>query len=359
MNSVIDTYVSALSRGYLTPDTSQENAARALDLLRVELGLVRSPVLQKIRAFFRSSPPKSSGVYLHGGVGRGKSMLMDMFYQRVKDSVPARRVHFHEFMIETHDWLHANRRGDTDDLLIGYAAHVSSNAHLICFDEFHVTDVADAMILSRLFTSLFDKGVAVVATSNWPPDKLYEGGLQRELFLPFIDLIKLRMNVVHLDNGIDYRMREQAPRMDSNTSYFYPLNAATKSRITELFETSSAGQEKQTRIFTVKGRDIAVPCAGHIARLSFADMCERPHAAEDYLKIADAFDVFFLEGVPKMGYDRRNETKRLMLLIDVLYDKNKKLIVSADAPPEKLYHGHDHAFEFGRTISRLSEMTRG
>lgn len=293
------------------------------------------------------------GVYMHGGVGRGKSMMMDMFFQSIPETAAKkRRVHFHEFMIETHDWMHKGQGLKVDNLLPRYAAYVAETARLLCFDEFHVVDVADAMILSRLFSALFDKGVTVVATSNWEPERLYEGGLQRELFLPFIDLIRENMEVVHLDSETDYRTTVE----QDQDYYFWPLNAETEAKFDRLFAQMTGGQTPQLKKLIVKGRNLLMACANGVARCSFDDLCERPHGAEDYLTIAASFDTLFLEGVPKMGQEKRNEVKRLMSLVDVLYDKRKKLVISAAAPPDRLYYGIDHRFEFDRTISRIQEM---
>lgn len=345
--SVLDLYQAAVDRGDLSPDPAQARGAQALHSLAGALTASRT-----FSWFKKKAPPK--GLYLHGGVGRGKSMLMDLFFGVIEKDIPARRVHFHEFMIETHDWLHARRKERLSDLMPRYAADVAKRVRLLCFDEFHVTDVADAMILSRLFTALFEKGVVVVATSNWPPERLYEGGLQRDLFLPFIDLIQRRMDVIHLDHGIDYRRATVGA--SAGGRYYYPLGYAANKWADEVFFRLSGGDRTQMVTVTVKGRDIPVLSAGRVARISFSDMCERPRAAEDYLHIADMFDSFVFEGIPKMGYDRRNETKRLMLLIDVLYDRKKDVYMTADAAPEKLYFGHDYAFEFDRTVSRLKEM---
>lgn len=293
-----------------------------------------------------------NGVYLHGGVGRGKSMLMDLFFDAVKKEKKSRRVHFHAFMIETHEWLHAQRGRRVDNLLPAYARDVAKNVEVLCFDEFFVTDVADAMILSRLFTALFERGVAIVVTSNWVPERLYEGGLQRDLFLPFIALLKERMDVVHLDSERDYRAVFEQDR----NMYFWPLGHGASEKADDLFAglTDCAPPEKE--ILKVKGREICIRAANGVARCPFSQLCEQPRGAEDYIRIADKYHTLFLEGVPKLGYDRRNEAKRFMSLVDVLYDKGRHLVVTADAPPDRLYSGHDHAFEFDRTVSRLREM---
>lgn len=344
MTGMLDDYHARIVRGDLKSDPHQEAAAKALQTVLEGLSIKRG--------FFNRAPwPK--GVYIHGGVGRGKSMLMDLFFSHVPQTLSKRRVHFHAFMIETHDWLHQKRSGGAvDNLLPLYAKHVAAHTRVLCFDEFHVTDVADAMILSRLFTALFDLGVVVIATSNWVPDRLYEGGLQRDRFLPFIALLKDRMTIVHLDSPTDYRVET----VQDLQTYLYPLNAHTHEKMDMYFAALSAHAPVQSVTLRIKGRDIAVQTAGGVARFTFAQLCEQPHGAEDYLAIAAQFHTVFLENIPRLTYDRRNETKRLMTLIDVLYDSRRRVILSAEAPPEKLYSGHDHAFEFDRTISRLQEM---
>lgn len=344
MHNLLEAYHAKVKAGDITPDREQEKAAQALQRLYDDLTAPKK--------FFQKKKP-ARGVYIHGGVGRGKSMLMDLFSQSLPDGIKKRRVHFHEFMIETQDWLHARRGGQAvEDLFPKYAKHVSDTVQVLCFDEFHVTDIADAMILSRLFTALFESGVAIVATSNWVPDRLYEGGLQRERFLPFIALVKEKMQIVHLDSETDYR--EEA--VQDLETYLYPLNAATKTKANQFFRQLSNGQAERTEIVRVKGRDIPVQVAEGVAKFTFQQLCEQPHGAEDYLTIAKKFHTVFLEGIPKMGYDRNNEAKRLMTFVDVMYDARRRVIFTAEASPEKLYHDDKYAYEFERTISRLKEM---
>lgn len=357
----LNLYKEKIKHGFLHSDPEQEQAAIVLENLYQELMIAHTEKrtwLQWAKGLGGHKREAPKGVYMYGGVGRGKSMLMDLFFDALPGDIKKRRVHFHAFMIDVHDYFHSRRESDdfsegVDGLVPSLAALISARSKVLCFDEFHVTDVADAMILGRLFTALFDRGVVVVATSNWEPDRLYEGGLQRERFLPFIELLKSRMNVVHLDSETDYRRQFLA----EEGSYFHPLNAQTTTKVNEVFIKLTQGKAPHREILKVKGRNIvASRVAEGVARFSFAQLCESPHGAEDYLKIAESFHTVFLEAVPKLNYDRRNEAKRLMTLIDALYETGTKLVMSADAPAEELYLGHDHEFEFQRTVSRLLEM---
>lgn len=346
-----------LATGQIVDDSNQGRAAEALD--RVYNNMLEAygerPGWKQKLGFGRK--PSARGVYIYGPVGRGKSMLMDILYESIPANIKKRRVHFHQFMIEVHDYIHSRRveeGGDwMDSALPSLAVVVANRCKVLCFDEFHVTDVADAMIMSRLFTEIFEQGVAVVATSNWAPDKLYEGGLQRDRFLPFIELIKKQMDIIHLDSETDYR----AQKLREMSVYFSPLNAEAHARADSLFESLTEGEEPYPDLINVKGRTIQVPAvAKGVARFSFANLCERPLGAEDYLEIGKRYHTVFLEDVPKLTYDRRNEAKRFMTLVDILYDNHRNLVITADAQPEKIYSGSDHAFEFERTISRLMEM---
>lgn len=377
----IDLYKEKISAGVLKPDLAQETTLQALQRLFDQL--ISSPPAQRkwgegkgeggkeFAARLLSpltitlSPLKKhagegmkiKGLYLHGGVGRGKSMLMDLFYQSLPPEIPAQRVHFHEFMIGVHDYIHTRRESDgiregVDATLPLFAARLAEKTRVLCFDEFHVTDVADAMILGRLFRCLFENDVVIVATSNWPLERLYEGGLQRDRFLPFITLMQERMESIDLGHGADYRSEYIAQA----GSYFTPLDPEANHQADHLFQKMTDHSPISEERLNVKGREITVRTAKGVARFSFSQLCEQPMGAEDYLKIAQSYRTVFLENVPTLGYDRRNEAKRLMILIDALYEAKTRLIVTAEALPEKLYRGHDHAFEFDRTISRLREM---
>lgn len=339
--SPLHVYRQQIKIGELAPDAAQRHAVEALDRLFHDLTAKKKPKLIK-------------GVYLHGGVGRGKTAMMDLFFACVPENIGKHRVHFHAFMIGVHEALHKARsakNGDSEAALLKFAKVLAAQTRLLCFDEFHVTDIADAMILSRLFTALLDAGVAVVATSNWSPDRLYEGGLQRDRFLPFIKLIKASLEIIEVDGGIDYRTNARG-----GARYFSPLGSAAKEWADRVFAVLTDNRPPSTDTLTVKGRQLSIFAAAGVARLSFAQLCEQPMGAEDYLAIAKRYPTVLLEGIPKMGYDRRNEAKRFMILIDALYDRGTVLYASADVLPDRLYTGHDHAFEFQRTVSRLTEM---
>ncbi len=311
--------------------------------LKARLGLARR----------RQDPPQ--GLYLYGGVGRGKSMLMDLFYREAPVE-RKRRTHFHEFMLEVHEALHARRKaggGKSDDPLPKIAAEVAEDAWLLCFDEFFVTDIADAMILARLFEALFEEGVVVVATSNWPPDDLYKDGLQRERFLPFVDLMKQKLDLLHLSSPTDYRML----RLKAIKTYYAPLGPAATKALEKAFADITEGARAESHDVGVRGRTIQVAKAARgVACTDFHELCEKPRGAEDYLALARDFHTIVLDGVPRLSADKRNEAKRFMTLVDALYEHRCNLIMAADADPPDLYREGTHAFEFERTVSRLNEM---
>ncbi|TIS15502.1 MAG: cell division protein ZapE, partial [Mesorhizobium sp.] len=300
------------------------------------------------------------GLYIHGGVGRGKTMLMDMFF----DLLPVRRkrrVHFNDFMADVQDRIQkhraARKNGDVkeDDPIPPVARALAEEAWVLCFDEFSVTDIADAMILSRLFSALFSKGVVLVATSNVAPHDLYRDGLNRQLFLPFIGLLERHAHVLTLDAEKDYRQE----KLNRLPIYVTPADAAADRALDDAWKTMTHGRPTEAMTLTLKGRQLVVPrAAGDAARFSFADLCEKPLGARDYLAIADRFSTVFIDHVPVLGEGKRNEAKRFILLIDTLYDHHMRLVMSAAAPPEGLYTARrgTEVFEFERTVSRLIEM---
>ncbi|KAA2236845.1 cell division protein ZapE [Salinarimonas soli] len=362
--SVSSRYDALVAAGAIERDPAQVGLLRRLDRLSATLAEHRlarkaSPLGWLFGRRGRDAPP-TRGLYIWGSVGRGKTMLMDLFFE----SLPAaskRRVHFHAFMADVHERIHAYRallkagevRGD--DPIAPVARALADEAAILCFDEFAVTDIADAMILGRLFTALFGHGVVVVATSNVEPDRLYEGGLNRALFLPFIDLLKERMEVLRLDARTDFRLEKLA----GGSVYHVPADEAAGRALDDAFRRLSGRARGQPVRLTVKGHDLDIPqAAGGVARASFADLCMKPLGAADYLALAQRFHTLILEGIPRMDLSRRNEAKRFITLIDALYDRRVKLLASADAEAPDLYVAEDgrEAFEFDRTVSRLIEM---
>ena len=292
------------------------------------------------------------GLYLYGPVGRGKSMLMDLFF----DTAPLaakRRVHFHAFMLEVQARLNALRDGGGKaDPLVDVAAEIADETWLLCFDEFQVWDVADAMILGRLFENLFERGVVMVATSNTPPQRLYEDGLQRKRFLPFIDLLLRKLDVLDLGEGADYRRGRLAGRQ----VYFTPVDDDATAALDAAFDELTGGTATACTL-SVQGREVAVPAhGGGAARFTFHELCREPLGAADYLEIANQFHTVVIDGIAVLGARERNVAKRLVTLIDALYEQRVTLVCSAAAPPDGLLQGGKGAAEFQRTASRLTEM---
>jgi cell division protein ZapE len=357
----LERYRSLIHGGELRLDPLQEAAATRLDRLARELEAAAAPASANGGGFLarlgfgrdQASTAAPRGVYLHGGVGRGKSMLMDLFAAEVR-GVALRRVHFHEFMLEVQRRLHALRQaGPAEDPLKTLAADIAMEQRLLCFDEFHVVNIADAMILGRLFESLFERGLVVVATSNWPPDRLYENGLNRDRFVPFIALLKTKVDVVALDGPADYRLE----RLRDLPVYHYPLGDEADAALNTAFAAFADGAAAAPFDLPVGTRTLRVPtAAAGIARFAFADLCNRPLGAADYLALTERFHTLFLDGVPILAPNRRNEARRFMTLIDALYERRMMLFLSAEAPAEQLYPTGDGAFEFQRTASRLLEM---
>lgn len=302
---------------------------------------------------FRKSSSAPAGIYLWGDVGRGKSMLMDAFFANAPVAAK-RRVHFHAFMLEVHARIHALRKKKLDDQVTRVAREIAGETRLLCFDEFQVHDVADAMILKTLFGTLLAEGVTLVATSNRAPDDLYAGGLQREQFLPFIVLVKERLEVLRLDGPTDYRRKAL---MALHGVYRYPLNRDADIFLREAFASIDPGVPEHPADLPVQGRVLHVSRAkSSVAWCTFHELCARPLAAADYLELAQEFPTLLLEGIPVLSADRRNEAKRFVTLIDVLYEHKVKLVATAAAAPDRLYPEGDGSFEFSRTASRLIEM---
>lgn len=361
--SPMEAYRALAGAGAIVDDPAQRQAVEMLQILwrRLDGYDPRAPsgVLARLGLARRAPPPV--GLYLYGGVGRGKSMLMDLFFARAPVAA-RRRVHFNAFMLEVHaaifdfrqtDKAWRARRGLGDDPIPPVAADIAAKASLLCFDEFQVTDVADAMILSRLFTALFDLGVVVVATSNRAPDELYLGGLNRPLFLPFIDLVKSRLDVLHLDGPRDYRRQ----LLNGRPVYFTPLGPAADAACDHAFAALTGAERGEPVALEVQGRVTPIPqVAKGVARASFDDLCAKPLGVADYLALADLCHTLVLDRIPRLGPEKRNEAKRFVLLIDSLYEARRRLVCSAAAEPGALYPEGDGSFEFARTASRLAEM---
>ncbi|HSC18451.1 MAG TPA: cell division protein ZapE [Rhizomicrobium sp.] len=343
---IIQRYRVLLASGELAPDQAQEKAAARLQALEAALRDY------KPRGLFSKVGEPPTGLYLWGDVGRGKSMLMDLFFSRVPLRAK-RRVHFNAFMVETHARIHEARQRGADDPIPSVAKRIAEEAVLLCFDEFQVTDVADAMILGRLFERLFELGVVVVTTSNTPPRRLYEGGLNRQLFLPFVALIEQKLDVVELNGPTDYRLQ----RLAQLDTYIVPLGPEADARMEAAWLCLTDAQHGAPQTLPVLGRKVRVPQAAKgVARFTFNELCRQPLAAADYLEIARHFHTLLIDGVPVLGPGDHNEARRFIALVDTIYDTNVKLICSAAAPPDRLYRQGDGATAFRRTASRLMEM---
>lgn len=348
---LLDVYEQRVVSGELEANDRQRAAARRFRELQNDLA-----GWQKSRGglgwLLGRSREVPRGIYLHGSVGRGKTMLMDMFFEATHHK-QKRRVHFHEFMAEVHDKIGAARKHVDGDPIPYVAKQLANEAKLLCFDELHITDIADAMIVGRLFTGLFEDDVVIVATSNARPDELYKNGLNRQLFLPFISLLGEHMDVVELDADKDFRLE----KLSGKQLYFSPLDDAAHSGLDRLWQELTGGAVSEESALEVKGRIVRVPqSAMGVARFTFADLCEKPLGASDYLAIARAYHTVVIEGIPVLTPARRNEARRFINLIDTLYDSKICLIASAEAEPRQIYPEGDGADLFQRTESRLIEM---
>jgi cell division protein ZapE len=356
-------YQAIVASGAIEPDAAQAEAAEAFAGLEQRLAsykpLRKQSLLGRLFADKDEAPPR--GLYVHGEVGRGKTMLMDMFFHQSL-VVHKRRAHFHEFMAEVHERIYGFRqniaRGEIvdGDVIALTAGSIFEQAWLLCFDEFHVTDIADAMILGRLFSKLFELGTVVVATSNVAPEDLYKGGLNRALFVPFIAQISDHMDVLRLDARTDFRLEKLA----GVKMWLVPADRAADAALDSAWAKMTGKAPCKPRDISIKGRMLHVPCsADGVARFSFADICEKPLAASDYLRFAHDYHTIMIDRIPVMDYPERNAAKRFIALIDTLYDNAVKLMASAQADPLSLYlatEGHE-ANEFKRTSSRLIEMS--
>ena len=350
-------YRGRVAAGAFRPDPAQRRAVEELQLLHMRLGDYNPARPKRVglglfgwgrdRLVEKSVP----GLYIYGDVGRGKSMLMDLFFDAAPVA-PKRRVHFHAFMQEAHAAIHAARQRGAEDPVREVADAIADGATLLAFDEMQITDITDAMLVGRLFERLFARGVVVVTTSNRHPDELYKNGLNRHLFLPFVAMLKERLEVHHLEGRTDHRLDRAA----GEEVYFTPLGPAATAALDAAWSRHAAGSGAP-RTLMVTGRAVEIPLAANaVARACFEVLCCRPLGAADYLAIAAAFRVVILDDIPRLSRSRSNEAKRFVTLIDALYEARVLLIASAATVPEELYEEGEGAFEFRRTVSRLHEM---
>ncbi len=345
-------YARLVAEGKLTADPAQQAVLPVLQDIRDHLERTKTRKRGILGGLFHKPEEVPQGLYMWGGVGRGKSMLMDLFVDNL--AIPEkRRVHFHAFMQEVHEGMNAARKRGVDDAIAPVAEGIAQQVRLLAFDEMQISDITDAMIVGRLFEALFDAGVVVVTTSNRPPDDLYKDGLNRQLFLPFIELIKQRMVVHELASPTDYRQ----DRLGGVRSYFVLHGPKARSALDTVWKELTGGAKGEPLTLRVKGRDVVLPRFHNgVARATFFDLCGTPLGAADYLAICEVTRVLLLDDIPLLSRSNFNEAKRFVTLIDTLYEARVRLICTAAALPEMLYVEGDGAFEFERTASRLREM---
>ena len=352
MSTLPEIYDARVTAGALRPDPAQHAVLPLLEDLRQWLAANPARPRGLLAGFLRKAPVLPKGIYLWGGVGRGKSMLMDLFTEHL-DIPGKRRVHFHAFMQEVHHGMHAARKAGVEDALAPVAAAVAHDLRCLAFDEMQITDITDAMIVGRLFRMLADAGVVIVTTSNRPPEDLYKTGLNRQLFLPFIEFLNARMQVVELASPTDYRQH----RLQGAPVYFAPADAASRKAMAALWDDLTGGAPGAPLTLTVNGRALVLDHVQNgVARAGFWDLCGRPLGPADYLAIAGAVRVLMLDDIPRLSAANYNEAKRFVTLVDALYEARVRLIASAADVPERLYLEGTGAFEFERTASRLREM---
>lgn len=359
MTRLLTLYRDRLKAGQVAPDPAQEDVVQRLDGLSAAL-------MRRSKQLFGRKKDNVRGIYLWGGVGRGKSLLMDMFFQSIETN-SKRRVHFHDLMLETHafifEWRRSGQsdrkrhpafvRGAGDDPIAPAAMNIARRASLLCLDEFHVTSIADAMILGRLFERLMEYGVVIIATSNRPPKDLYQNGINRQLFIPFIERLETELDIVELKSARDFRLE----RLRAAPVYHSPLTSASDRAMDEAFERLIAGEVAGPGSLDVQGRTIRVPLqAAGVARFSFKDLCADALGAADYIAISRRYHTVLVDRTPRLSPERRDWAARFVTLIDIFYEAKTKLVISADEEPDRLYPSGDGSFEFQRTASRLHEM---
>ncbi len=351
-NGPLARYTQRVAAGEMDEDAAQGAAATRLDRLAKALSGFKPTRGWSLGTLFAKPQAAPKGLYIHGKVGRGKTMLMDLFFEACEFK-PKRRLHFHEFMAETHDRIGAARKTMDGDPLPRVANDIADICGLLCFDELHVTDIADAMILGRLFKGLFERNVVMVATSNVPPEGLYRNGLNRQLFLPTIDLINANLDVTELIAAKDFRLE----KLEGHRLYFSPNDAAAKKALSAAFTRLTGLWGGKPEDIDVKGRILHVPAAARgVARFTFDELCDRPLGPLDYLHIAHRYHTVIIDDIPRLVPERRAAARRFINLIDTLYDSRVGLIASAEAEPDELHPKGDESFLFERTASRLIEM---
>ncbi len=349
MGVVTTAYDNKIVAGGLEPDPAQIAVLPVFDRIAEELAAAQPK--RRLSGLFAKKPEPVRGLYLWGGVGRGKSMLMDLFHEVVGGD-HSRRVHFHAFMQEVQAGLHEARKTGVDDAILPVAAAMAEGLRILCLDEMQITDIADAMIVGRLFDQMFAAGVTVVTTSNRPPDDLYKDGLNRGLFLPFIEMMKTQLEVRELVSPRDYRQ----DRLEGEQVYFHPADARARAAASAIWEDLTHG-DVHPLILHVKGRQVEIPAFAHgMARASFYDLCGQPLGPADYLALASSVRLLILEDIPRLSSENYNQARRFVTLIDALYEARVRLIATAADVPEHLYIEGEGSFEFERTASRLREM---
>jgi len=347
-------YNGLVAQGHIQHESMQITALHHLQtLLDNLLATVEYEQKSTLHKLILPRPANYQSLYIYGNVGRGKSMLMDLFFEACPIR-QKRRVHFHAFMLEVHAFIHQWRRQNNTDAISALAKHIRASELLLCFDEFHVSDIADAMILVRLFRKLFELGIVVVITSNCHPNELYHDGLQRELFLPFVELLQEKAKVIELVAAQDYRLSHLHAL---KSTYYYPLDEQAANFIQQSYNELTNFAQLKPGVVEVLGRKVVLSAVhGNVALTSFDELCMHALGPADYLEIGNRFDIVILADIPKLTIEKCNEAKRFVTLIDALYEHKVKLICTAEVPAQELYTSGEGLFEFERTVSRLIDM---